>query len=381
MKFLIETAALKAALEKLRGGIQARNTIPILSNVKIEAHNGNLTLTTTNLDMVLTETVADVTVEREGGTTTNFSLLSEAVRKLPKGSQISVNEVDGAIACNVGRINFEIYTLPIADFPMMNMDAPVFEFTVLASQLATAFEMSDYCHATEETRYYLNGTQLVSHDGNVEFVATSGHVLAKYDLEHPEMSIGDKVPSIILHYATTAEVMKMCANAKEIDTVTVRGTEAKVSFEIGNTFMMSKLVDGTFPDYHRVIPKHNELTLKADRKVLRAAVDRVMTFSGIQKGVEGLSRTVVMSLEGDELKLSGQVAEGGKGDETLMVDWDGGKTRIGVNGYYLMGHLDAIATRDVEIKISSTSPGSSPSLIMGIDPDNAHLGVLMPLRA
>lgn len=395
MKIHIEATALKSGLERVKSIVQRTGTIPILSNILMRASNGNLTLCATDLDNEISLTIADVRVENPGQITVQGHTLADAVRKLPDGAEVAIELEAGFARCTAGkRIKFEVPTLPASDFPILNPADPSYTITMMASELKTAFELGSYCAGTEETRHYLLGTHLITHEDGVHFVTTDGHRLSLYKLAKVDFDAGDKLPPMIVPTRAVNEIIKILATAKETDTVVLMGDHARIMVQMGNATFVSKLLDATYPDYMRVIPKVNDLVALIDRKALYAALDRVATFSKSFKSKlkgGGSSRACVMTLRPDELHItagqSGDVS--GRGEELLHIGYDGPEFRMGVNANYLMAHLAAISTNDVNVvfseddALSAKDSGrsiSAPVLIKAI-PEGPHFGLVMPLKA
>lgn len=382
MKFTIEAMALRKGLDKVRGVIPSSNVIPILGNILVSAENGNLTLTASDFDMFISEAIADVAVEVDGAVAIAGAIFADAVRKLPPGAQLSVEAVAGhVVKCRAGRIDFEVPTLPAAEYPQITMADAEFKFSMLAHEFGTGLSKAHYCHSREETRHYLNGTHMHSDGPQLNFVATDGARLSLYETDAPEFSVGEAVPDMIVPFKTVNEILKLTSAAKEIDTITITGTEAKIKIEAANTRIVSKLIDGTFPDYKRVVPKANELKATADREVMRAAVDRVATFAQGRKSLArggASTRTIKIEFSKEQIMLKAG-EDSGKGSEAVIIDYDGPEFTVGVNANFLLDHLAHLEGRDVDFFFDEKSPNVSPAIMYGRD-DQRHKAVLMPVR-
>jgi len=371
MKLTIERAALLKSLSHVQSVVERRNTIPILANVLIEADGNTLKLKATDLDIEAVETVpADVV--SPSATTVPAHMCYDIVRKFPEGAQIELETAaDGAsLSLRTGRSNFTLQTLGKEDFPDLAAGAFSHRFVLGATDLKRLIDKTRFAMSTEETRYYLNGIYLHMADGNgtsvLRAVATDGHRLACVDLALPDGAEG--MPGIIVPRKTVEQLHKLIEDAEEA--VTVEVSTAKVRFTFDNIVLTSKLIDGTFPDYARVIPQGNDRVLSVDSERFAEAVDRVSTISS-ERG-----RAVKLNLEGEKLILSVNNPDSGSASEELEVDYAGAPLEIGFNARYLLdiaGQLDHHMAR-----FDMADPGS-PALVRDVS-DDAALYVLMPMR-
>ena len=371
MKVTIERTELLKSLGHVHRVVERRTTIPILSNVLIRAGGGKLSLKATDLDLEVTEPMpADVAAE--GATTVPAHMFYEIVRKLPDGSQVIVETVaDGAsLAIRAGRSRFALQTLPESDFPDLAAGEMTHQFAVPAGELKRLIEKTQFAISTEETRYYLNGIYLHNPPSNdaatLRAVATDGHRLAQYELPAPAGALG--MPGIIVPRKTVGELQRLIDNGEA--EIGVELSQSKIRFTLGDTVLTSKLIDGTFPDYSRVIPLGNDKQLTVDKADFGAAVDRVSTVSS-ERG-----RAVKLSLSGPRLLLSVTNPDSGSATEELEVEYDGEPLDIGFNSRYL---LDIAAQIDGERALLKLADPGSPTLIMdGVG--SGALYVLMPMR-
>jgi DNA polymerase-3 subunit beta len=371
MKVTVERAQLLKSLGHVHRVVERRNTIPILANVLIRAEKSALNLKATDLDLEVIESIpADVAPG--GSTTVPAHMFYEIVRKLPDGSQV-VLEASGdraVLAIRAGRSRFTLQTLPESDFPDLAAGEMTHKFTLAASDLKKLINKTQFAISTEETRYYLNGIYLhvagAAKNATLRAVATDGHRLAQAELPVPAGSSG--MPGVIVPRKTVAEVQRLIEdNDGEI---TVELSPAKIRFSIGDVVLTSKLIDGTFPDYGRVIPAGNDKELVVDKKDFEAAVDRVSTVSS-ERG-----RAVKLSLAGGKLTLSVTNPDSGSATEELEVEYDSDPIDIGFNSRYL---LDIANQLDGEVAVLKLADPGSPTLIEDKDAKGA-LYVLMPMR-
>ncbi len=371
MKVTIERSALAKALGHVQSVVERRNTIPILSNVLMQAEGGALTLTATDLDIEISES-APADVAAKGATTTSAVMLHEIVRKLPEGAQIKLQlqQDDGRLHIASGRYQGALGVLPDADFPTLTAEDMGVRFSMPAADLLRLFGKARFAMSQEETRYYLNGVYLHPFtEGKRKMLraaATDGHRLARLDAALPDGA--DAAPGVIVPRKAVQELGRLLADAEE--NVEISVSPSKIRFVFGAGRLTSKLIDGTFPDYERVIPKTNKRSLKVDTKDFAAAVDRVSTVSADR------TRSIKLALEADRLRLTVNNPEAGSATEELSVDYDGDPVEIGFNSRYLLDVSNEIEGDTTTFRLADPS---SPTVISD-DEDERALYVLMPLR-
>lgn len=370
MKLTIERTALFKALGHVQSVVERRNTIPILSNVKIEAADGRVGLTATDMEIDVVEQVA-CDVEQPGATTVPAHTLYDIVRKMPDGAQVSMAmEGDGPLTIKAGRSRFSMKCLPTEDFPVLGGgDLPI-QFGIPAGELGGLIDRTRFAISTEETRYYLNGIYLhaAESDGTkvLRAVATDGHRLASAESPMPN-GAGD-MPGIIVPRKAVQELLKLIEETS--DDVNVELSETKIRFSLSDMVMTSKLIDGTFPDYERVIPGGNDKTVKLDRDAFALAVDRVSAIS------QEKSRAVKLALTAGQLVVSANSPDHGSADEELEVDYSGDGLEIGFNARYLLDIAQQLEGGTANIALSDST---SPTIVRD-DDDTSALYVLMPMR-
>jgi DNA polymerase III subunit beta len=370
MKATIERATLLKSLGHVQSVVERRNTIPILSNVLIEAsESGAIKLTATDLDLQIVETIAG-NVETAGSITVSAHTLFEIARKLPDGSQVQLNAADGRMAINAGRARFSLGTLPKEDFPMIAEGELPTSFELPATSLIQIIDKTRFAISTEETRYYLNGIFLhVVEDGEpaLKAAATDGHRLARVTLPRPTGAEG--MPDIIVPRKCVAEVRKLLDESGD-NNIQIDLSASKIRFTFDNAILTSKLIDGTFPDYSRVIPTGNDKLLKIDPKSFAQGVDRVATIATEK------TRAVKMALDKDKITLSVTSPENGTAAEEVPGSYSSDGFEIGFNARYLLDILGEIDSDTVELHLADAS---APTLIRENDKSPA-LYVLMPMR-
>ncbi len=371
MKFSIERAALLKAVSQAQSVVERRNTIPILANVLIEAEGSEVSFRATDLDIEVVDR-APAQIERSGATTVSATLLHEIVRKLPDGALINLttDTASGRMAVEAGRSNFSLATLPREDFPVMASSEYASNFSAPAPVLRRLFDKSKFAISTEETRYYLNGVYLHVADADggqvLRGVATDGHRLARIDADLPEGA--SDMPGVIVPRKTVGELRKLLDDDEMSIAVSV--SETKVRFATPEITLTSKVIDGTFPDYTRVIPQGNTRKMEVDATDFAQAVDRVATVSSER------SRAVKLQLDEDRLVLSVNAPDSGAAEEELAVAYGDDRLEIGFNAKYL---LEIASQVDRENAVFMFNSSGDPTL-MREGNDMSAVYVVMPMR-
>lgn len=371
MKISIERAALLKAVSQAQSVVERRNTIPILANVLIEAEGSDVTFRATDLDIEVVDRTA-AQVERAGATTVAATTLHEIVRKLPDGALVTLtaDNATGRLTVEAGRSNFSLATLPKEDFPVMATSEYESNFSAPAPVLRRLFDKSKFAISTEETRYYLNGVYMHVADADggrvLRCVATDGHRLARIDAELPEGSAD--MPGVIVPRKTVGELRKLLDDDELKIAVSV--SETKLRFATPDITLTSKVIDGTFPDYSRVIPQGNSRKLEVDAADFAKAVDRVATVSSER------SRAVKLQLDEDRLVLSVNAPDSGAAEEELAVAYGDERLEIGFNAKYL---LEIASQVDRENAVFMFNSSGDPTL-MREGNDQTAVYVVMPMR-
>ncbi|HXW72123.1 MAG TPA: DNA polymerase III subunit beta [Methylocella sp.] len=378
MKVTVERAALLKSLSHVHRVVERRNTIPILSNVLLSTEDHALVLKATDLDIEITERLA-ADVDSPGGTTLPAHILYDIVRKLPDGAQISLlaSGEQGQLQLRSGRSKFHLQSLPESDFPDLATGDLGHGFTLAASDLKRLIDKTQFAISNEETRYYLNGVYLhtLDVDGHLMLraVATDGHRLARVEMAAPKGAAG--MPGVIIPRKAVSEVQKLIEDPAAEVRVEISPVKARFSFgeegaKYGQVVLISKLIDGTFPDYVRVIPTGNDKRMIVEREPFAAAVDRVSTISS-ERG-----RAVKLSIADTKLMLSVTNPDSGSASEELDVDYEAEPIEIGFNSRYLLDITEQLESDTILFKLAD--PGS-PTLVQDRD-GAAALYVLMPMR-
>ena len=371
MKLVIERGELLRALGHVTSVVERRTTIPILSNVFLKASNGMLHLKATDLEREVVEQIA-ANVAQPGAVTVPAHLLHDIVRKLPDGSEIEIKRdpEKERLTLVSGQSQFALQTLAAEDFPDLSGGDFPHTFELAAHDLKRLIDKTRFAISTEETRYYLNGIYLhpvsTGKTPTLRAVATDGHRLAQMDIPLPDGAAG--MPGVIVPRKTVHELQRLL-EAKE-HTTNVSVSPAKVRFEIGDVTLTSKLIDGTFPDYGRVIPQNNDKELRVSNAEFISAVDRVSTIASDR------GRAVKLAIAGKKLTLSVNNPEGGSATEEVAIDYKSTPIEIGFNARYLLEIASQLESDTAQFKLADSG---SPTIVRDGNDANA-LYVLMPMR-
>ncbi len=377
MKATVERATLLKCLAHVQSVVERRNTIPILSNVLIEARTeadgtGKLRLMATDLDLQVVEMI-DAQIANPGATTVGAHTLFDIARKLPEGAQVELSVVNEKMTVTASRYRSNLATLPRDDFPVIaETDLPTV-FSLPAEDLRRIIDSTRFAISTEETRYYLNGIFLhvitpgSGGEPKLRAVATDGHRLARIELPAPPGAVG--MPDVIVPRKCVGELRKLLDEAD--GPVEVSLSASKIRFKLGGAVLTSKLIDGTFPDYSRVIPTANDRLLKIDRKSLAQGVDRVAAIATTEK-----TRAVKIAMGRDKVTLSVTSPENGTASEEIPADYTSPEFEVGFNYRYLLDILDQVGSDVVDVHLADAA---APTLIREGDSSDA-LYVLMPMR-
>lgn len=377
LKIKIERAPLLKCLGRLQSIVEKRNTIPILSHIKLDANNGALTLSATDMDLAAVETIA-ATVEKAGAVTVPAHTFYDIVRKFPDNTTVTlaVEPEKGQVKIQAGNAKFSLSCLSAADFPVLAEGDLPFTFSLSPKETIALIDKARFAMSTEETRYYLNGVYLhvapasdfsgKKGEEHLKAVATDGHRLARIEVALPAGATG--MPGIIVPRKTVSELRKLMEDSSA--QVSISLSESKIKFSAGGVTLVSKLIDGTFPDYERVIPVGNTKILEIDAKVLAQAIDRVSTISTEK------TRGIKFTISNGNVNLQASSPENGTAQEDVPANFAADTIEIGFNSRYVM---EVLAQLEGETAQFLLSDGASPALVR--DPaDVTALYVVMPMR-
>ncbi len=369
MKFNINQQDLQQALSYCQGVIEKRSTLEILSNILLEANNSKLTLTATDLDLIFIHQINDVEILEEGKTTTKSSIMHDIVRKCSSGKKINLNLTDvSKLHLESEKSIFNLNCISPSEFPVTDENFNDKEFSIKSKQLLKLINKCKFSVSNDETRHYLSGIYL--HQTEVEdknyltAVATDSHRMSI-----SKMKLESKIDfdSVILPKKT---IFQLCSLLENYDgDVKISNIKSKIKFELQNSILISKLIDGKFPNYIQVIPKNNIKKLEVDLKLFLNSVDRVASVSLDKKdGVKFL-------LKKDSLNLSVNNSNSGDGEETLLINFDH-DLEISFNSKYLIDVASQIDGDKIELFFNDSG---SPVLIK--DPgDFDSIYVVMPMK-
>ena len=369
MQFEISKSSLVKALSSVNGAVEKKNTIPILLNVRIEAKDGKLSFTATDMDIVVVSLAAAL-IKKEGVTTIPAQLFYDIVRKIPDGANISVElqKAGNSIKIKYDKSKFSLPCIDPADFPVLSEGDMSIHFAVKSSDLMKVIDKTRFAISNDETRYYLNGmffhiTQLGS---NAEFrgVATDGHRLALSSFMINDLKTS--VPSIIIPKKAIHEIRRIIEGSEKVE---IFLSKTKIKVACGDSIIISKLIDGEFPEYDKVVPKNNHQIIKVNKKVIFDAIDRVSTIANDKH------RSIKFILEDNKILLQVNTTDGGFADEEIDVDFKGERIEAGFNSRYLLEIINQINGEQINFKFKD---GISPALLDCDDGDSLY--VIMPVR-
>lgn len=370
MKLVIERAVLLKALAPIQSVVERRGTIPILANVKLDVDKSGLSLTATDMDIAVVNKVS-AKVQEAGSITVPAHMFYEIIRKLPDSGEVEISTKDaGKLTISSGNSRFSVATLPVDDFPVMAEGDLAHQFTITPAECKALLEKTRFAISTEETRYYLNGVYLhAANSGGapvLRAVATDGHRLARMEVGLPEGA--ENIPGVIIPRKTVSELYKLVEEGGE--RVDISLSESKIRFAVGGSVLVSKLIDGSFPDYERVIPTGNDKVMEVEGKLFSQAVDRVSVITSEK------SRGIKLAISPNTLTLTSSSAEQGTATETVSVSYGADEVEIGFNARYL---LDMMAQVEGDTAQFVFADSASPTIVR--DPsDVGALYVIMPMR-
>jgi DNA polymerase III subunit beta len=371
MKLVIDRSNLLKSLGHVQSVVEKRGTIPILANVKIEAAGDVLYLTATDMDIAVMERVA-ATVSEPGHATVPAHTLYDIIRKLPDGSQVEISRAEDASKAVIrsGTSRFSLATLPVDEFPVMSEGDMPFKFSLALAECNALIDKTRFAVSTEETRYYLNGIYLHEAESQgipvLRAVATDGHRLARVEVALPAGAGG--MPGIIIPRKAIDEIKKLTEGAN--GDVQIALSDSKIRVASGSAVLVSKLIDGTFPDYERVIPVNNDKIMEVDGRAFTKAVDRVSVISSEK------TRGIRVALAGGKLTLSADSPEHGTATEEVDVNYSADPVEIGFNSRYLLDMMGQIEGEIVQFVLADST---SPALVRDTS-DVGALYVIMPMR-
>ena len=370
MQFSVKRDVLLKSLTFVQGVVEKKNTLPILSNVLLILNEGKLKIVATDMDIVFYDEISDVKVEKEGSTTTSASVLYDILRKITNNSSVSFNlSNDNKLSIKADNADFNLLCLAPDNFPSFPEEFSSDIISINRDQFLSLLNKTRISISNDDTRHYLNGVFLHITSGNQQNfltgVSTDSHRLSSCGLKIDSLN---NFPSIILPKKTVYQLCSLLAeNSKDVK---VQTNENRIQFIFGNTKLISKVIDGKFPDYKKVVPTDNKKALVVPTKEFINSVERVTTVSSDKK--EGVKLNVSKNC----VKLSVTSANSGDGKEIIKADYNDDEITISFNSKYLIDIASQI--EDERLKINFKDP-VSPVLIEDYSDKNSYY-VIMPMK-
>ena len=374
MEIKANSSDLLKALNHIHGIVEVRHTLPILSNIVLSAENNELSLSSTNLDIFCSDKI-DAEIVNSGEISVSAITFFEIVKRLPSGSDVilSMSDEDTELILKCGRSKFNLSTLRTEDFPILSDKDLSTNFVISADELSRMIDKTKFAISNEETRYYLNGIFFHKAESNsIKFlraVATDGHRLAQYDIPLPQGA--EEITGIIIPKKTVFELRKVLDDAD--GDVSVSLNENKIKFSFNNLKIISKVIDGTFPDYTKVIPQNNDKKFKTNNSELKNAIDRV---SAVAINEETKSKAIKLTIENNKLNLSVESQSKGSAKEEIDISYSNEKVDIGFNSRYLLDICNEVDGDEIDVNLLDSI---SPAIILDKTDENLFF-VLMPMR-
>lgn len=365
MKFTIQREAILKPLQLISGVVERRQTLPILSNVLLKADSDHLTITATDLEVELVVSTSLDGIEA-GKAALPARKFMDICRALPEGATLEISVDKDRALIRSGKSRFVLATLPASEFPAVDEIRPILSFSMEQGKLKRLIERTQFAMAHQDVRYYLNGLLLEVANGELRAVATDGHRLAFCQLEAP-MEIEEN-QQIIVPRKGIMELQKLLGDTAQTVEIEIGPNHLRVS--AADLRFTSKLIDGRFPDYQRVIPQNTDKVLVANREDLRQAVLRTSILTNEKY------RSIRLQLEPNVLRVLAHNPEQEEAEEEVSVDYAGSSLEIGFNATYVLDALQAVADVNVEIHLSDAN---SCCLIHAPGADDCKY-VVMPMR-
>ena len=370
MKISLEKNIIFKSLSHVQSIVEKRNAIPVLSNILIEAKENSLVLSATDMDISITDTI-NCNVIEEGSITVSAHTLYDIIRKLPDGNEVEFISNDGKMfSIRSGKSRFSLSCLPKKDFPIIEIGDLNLELSIDSQIFLKLIEKTRFAISNEETRYFLNGIYLHKRSEGekncLSLVATDGHRLAKIDF-NLSGDIPD-IPGVIIPRKTIQEISKLLADYT--GSIKINIDPNKIIFFIGKSVIISKLIDGNFPDYQRVIPTNNNNILIVNRNEFCMAVDRVSTITNEK------SPAIKFKLLKDIMNMTSEDSENGLATEDIVTKYSDSEIEVGFNAKYILEMVNNLEDENISLRFNDAS-----SPVIATEESNPDLiYVLMPLR-
>lgn len=366
MKLTLSREALLQPLQAIAGVVEKKQTMPVLSNVLLIAEEDQLTLTGTNMEVELVSRVDNIALEQPGRITVPARKLSDICRSLPEEATITLSVEGERMKVKAGASQFTLSTLPAEHFPNVEDDAESFRLSLPQGELRHLLEATAFAMAQQDVRYYLNGLLMEVSESLLRAVATDGHRLAMATLS-VETGI-DATRQVIVPRKGVQELMRLLDDV--VTTVELVIGENHLRATVGGFTFTSKLIEGKFPDYNRVVPRGGDKTVLADRSTLKSMLQRAGILS--HENIRG----VRLQLEPNELHVYANNPEQEQAEDAMAVEYQGDSLQIGFNVGYLIDVLNAV--NDDQVRMVFSDPNASALIESGADDDCVY--VVMPMR-
>jgi len=370
MQFVIKRDVLLKSLSFVQGIIEKRNTLPILSNVLLDTKKGKLTIIATDLDLVFYDEISEIKINKEGSTTTSATILYDILRKISGNSEIKFDlKSENKLNLITDNSDFNLLCLPTDNFPNFTDDFENNEISFNKSKLLSLLNKTKVSISNDDTRHYLNGIYLHVTDSQNRIyltgVATDSHRLSSSSIE---IESTKTFHSLILPKKTAFQLCNLLANTNE--KVLIQTSDSKIQFKIGKAKLISKVIDGKFPDYRKVVPKGNDKIVIADSTDFVQAIERVITVSVDRK--EG----VKLILGKDNIKFSVNSTNSGEGNEIIKSKFTDEEMTVSFNAKYLTDIASVVEDKNLKINLKDSI---SPVLIEDMSDKNSYY-VIMPMK-
>ena len=370
MQFIVKRDILLKSLNFVQGVVEKKNTLPILSNVLIQLQNQKLSIIATDLDIVFYDETSEIKILKEGNTTTSAAILYDILRKIPSNSELNFDlKSENKLSLKSDNSDFNLLCLPTDNFPTFADEFEGQEINLNKERFLKLLNKTRISISNDDTRHYLNGVYLHITEGNgrnfLTGVATDSHRLSSSSLESEK--INDFKPFIL----PRKTVFQLCSLLSETnEQLKMQVSENKVKFTIGQIKLISKVIDGKFPDYKKVVPLNNDKILKVSSKDFINSIERVASVSLDRK--EG----VKLSINRDNIQLSVNSANSGEGNEKIKAEFSSENLNISFNSKYLIDIANEVEDKNLKMNLKDST---SPVLIEDISDKNSYY-VIMPMK-
>jgi DNA polymerase-3 subunit beta len=370
MQFVVKRDTLLKSLNFVQGVVEKKNTLPILSNVLLQLKDNKLSIVATDLDIVFYNEISDVKIIKEGSTTTSAAILYDILRKISSNSELNFDlKSENKLSLKSDSADFNLLCLPTDNFPSFVDEFEGQEIALDKNRFLKLLNKTRISISNDDTRHYLNGIFLHLTEAHgrhfLTGVATDSHRLSSSSLE---IESTNNFSSLILPRKT---VFQLCSLLSETsDSLTMQSSENKIKFTLGKIRLISKVIDGKFPDYKQVVPTNNDKVLNVPSKEFINSIERVASVSLDRK--EG----VKLKIDKDNIQLSVNSANSGEGNETIKADYNSESLNISFNSKYLIDIASEIENKNLKMNLKDST---SPVLIEDASDKNSYY-VIMPMK-